>query len=154
MRHAIESRERKLDKFFARARTTDDDELKSDLARFGAVLVCGYVERCVEVIILDRLSTRAQPIVLHFIKSHFKKGTNYDCEAICQLLIRFDPDWETAFRSLLKNNDQWLTSLSSAYALRNSIAHGGDSNTGISGIEAFYRDSKDVVAALIEATKN
>ncbi len=59
MRHAITSRERKLDDFFVRANKLTDDELKSDLARLGAVLVCGYVERCVEVIILDRLTTKA-----------------------------------------------------------------------------------------------
>lgn len=154
MRHAIESRERKLDQFFARAKDVGDDELKSDLARLGAVLVCGYVERCVEVIILDRLTTKAQPKVLQFIKSHFKKGTNYDCEAICQLLIRFDQNWETAFRSRISKNDQWLTSLASAYNLRNSIAHGGDGNKGLAGVEALYMDCKNIVMALAEATKD
>ncbi|WP_162419825.1 HEPN domain-containing protein [Microvirga brassicacearum] len=154
MQHAIESRERKLDAFFARAMSAGNDELKSDLARFGAVLVCGYVERCVEVIILHRLTTRAQPRVLLFIRSHFKKGTNYDCEAICQLLIRFDQNWETAFRSTISRNDQWSSSLASAYALRNSIAHGGDGNKGLPGVEALYTDCKNIVVALVEATNN
>ena len=99
MRHAIKNRERKLDEFFLRAENVTDDELKSDLARFGAVLVCGYIERCVEIIVLERLTPRAQPRVLQFIKGHFKRGTNYDCEAICQLLTRFDQHWENKFRS-------------------------------------------------------
>jgi hypothetical protein len=154
MRHAIDSRERKLDAFFARAKHTGDDELKSDLARLGAVLVCGYVERCVEIIILGRLSTRAQPKVLNFVKSHFKMGANYDCEAICQLLTRFDRDWETEFRLSITAHEQWSTSLSSAYALRNSIAHGGDGTQGLTGIEAFYTDSKNIVSALIDATND
>lgn len=154
MRHAIESRERKLDEFFARAKGAGDDELKSDLARFGTVLVCGYVERCVEVVILNRLTKKAQPRVLDFIKSHFKKGTNYDCEAICQLLMRFDPKWEATFRSMIDKNDQWSMSLASAYSLRNSIAHGGDGNKGLLGVEALYNDCKNIVVALMEATKN
>lgn len=154
MRHAIESREQKLDAFFTRAKKVSDDELKSDLARLGAVLVCGYVERCVEVVVLDRLTTKAQPRVLQFIKSHFQKGTNYDCEAICQLLIRFDQSWETAFRSKISKNDQWSTSLVSAYSLRNSIAHGGDGNRGLLGVEALYKNCKNIVVALVEATKN
>lgn len=153
MRYAIASRERKLDDFFARANKLNDDELKSDLARLGAVLVCGYVERCVEVIILDRLTNKAQPRVLQFIKSHFKKGTNYDCEAICQLLIRFDQSWEASFRSSIDKNDQWISSLTSAYTLRNSIAHGGDGNKGLAGVEALYADCKKIVSYLIEATK-
>lgn len=154
MWHEIGNRERKLDAFFARAKKVGDDELKSDLARLGAVLVCGYVERCVEVVILNRLTTRAQPRVLQFIKSYFKKGTNYDCEAICHLLIRFDQGWETAFRSKIGKNDQWSTSLASAYNLRNSIAHGGDGNSALQGVETLYKDCKNIVVALIEATKN
>lgn len=154
MQHSIDSRQRKLDTFFARARSVKDDELKSDMARFGVVLVCGYVERCVEVIMLDRLTSRAQPRVLQFIKTYFKKGTNYDCEAICQLLIRFDQGWSNAFRTTIEANDGWEASLTSAYALRNSIAHGGDGNKGLPGVESFYTDCKSIVAALIEATKN
>lgn len=154
MQLAIGSRERKLDAFFARAKHAGDEEVASDLARLGIVLVCGYVERCVEVIILNRLATRAQPRVLQFIKSHFKKGTNYDCEAICQLLIRFDQDWEKTFRLMISNNDHWSTSLASAYNLRNSIAHGGDGNKGLLGVETLYTDCKRIVVALIEATKN
>jgi len=154
MQHSIEGRERKLDTFFARAKAVKDDELKSDMARFGILLVCGYVERCVEVIILHRLTTRAQPRVLQFIKTHFKKGTNYDCEAICQLLIRFDQAWSNDFRSTIDANEGWEASLTSAYALRNSIAHGGDGNKGLPGVEAFYVDCKNIVAALIAATNN
>ena len=151
--YAIESRERKLDAFFARARAVKDDELKSDMARFGIVLVCGYVERSVEVIILERLTNRAQPRVLSFIKTHFKRGTNYDCEAICQLLVRFEQDWSNAFRLEIDAHEDWESSLTSAYALRNSIAHGGDGNKGLPGVEVFYGDCKMIIAALLEATE-
>jgi hypothetical protein len=153
MRHSIESRERKLDRFFARARAVNDDELRSDLARYGVVLVCGYVERCVEVIMLERLSQKAHPRVIHFLKGHFKKGTNYDCEAICQLLIRFDQGWESSFRDLINSNEEWASSLSSAYSIRNSIAHGGDGNKGLAGVEAFYLDCKNIVNSLVKATE-
>lgn len=153
MRHLLESRERKLDEFFARAKASKDAELQADLARFGAVLVCGYVERCVEVVILERLTSRAQPRVLQFIKSHFKRGTNYDCEAISQLLIRFDDNWSTSFREFIAKNDQLSSSLASAYALRNSIAHGGDGNKGLRGVEQLYNDCKQIVVTLIEVTK-
>jgi cellulose biosynthesis protein BcsQ len=154
MRHAIESRERKLDAFFDRAkRQVEADEIISDLAKLGAVLACGYVERCVEVIVLERLSNKAHDRVLNFIRSFFKRGVNYDCEAICQLLIRFDPQWESEFRKLLNNNDQWTSSLSSLYALRNSIAHGGDQNSGLSGVKSHYEDCKHIIQALIKATR-
>lgn len=154
MQHAINSRERKLDDFFRRAKKqTVDEEVTSDLARLGAVLACGYIERCVEVIILERLTARAHERVLKFIKTHFKKGTNYDCEAISQLLERFDVGWAKKFRSDLAKNEQLATSLSSLYVLRNSIAHGGDQNRGLAGVEALYEDCKSIVMVLVDATK-
>lgn len=152
MKLAIESRERKLDDFFARAKKCVDVEMASDLARLGAVLCCGYVERCVEVIIIERLKVKAQDRVLQFIKAHFKRGTNYDCEAIAQLLVRFDGNWEFRFREKMKKNDQWVSSLSSLYALRNSIAHGGDMNRGLTGVISLFGDCKLVVKALVDAT--
>ena len=154
MQHAIDSRERKLDAFFKRAKKqAADDEITSDMARLGAVLACGYIERCVEVIILERLTKRAHARVLKFVKSHFKKGTNYDCEAICQLLERFESGWADSFRSQISKNEQWASSLSSLYVLRNSIAHGGDQNRGLAGVETLYEDCKVIVKALVEATR-
>lgn len=154
MKHAIDSRERKLDDYFTRAKKRlAEEELASDLARLGAVLACGYVERCVEIIILERLSFRAQERVLKFVRGHFKKGTNYDCEAIGQLLERFDTDWANKFRAILHGNEEWETSLTSLYALRNSIAHGGEQNRSLTGVEALYHNCKYIVIALVDATK-
>lgn len=151
--YAIESRKKKLDSFFVRASSVKDDELKSDLAKFGIVLICGYVERCVEIVILERLTSRAHPRVIAFVQSHFKRGNNYDCEAICQLLVRFDNEWSEAFRKIVVENDEWASSLSSAYYLRNSIAHGGTANKGLVGVMQYYDVCKNIIEALIESTK-
>lgn len=154
MKLAIESRERRLDAFFARAKKfPTDDEVASDLAKLGAVLACGYIERCVEVVILDRISHRAHARVVGFIKTHFKKGTNYDCEAINQLLERFEKSWADKFRAEIAKNEQWTSSLSSLYSLRNSIAHGGDQNRSLIGVETLYNEVKFVVKILVESTK-
>jgi hypothetical protein len=150
----LESRIRKLDKFFERAKAkTLDDEIRSDLARHGAVLVCGFIERSVEVIILERLSNKAHPRVLNFLKSHFKRGTNYDCEPIFQLLERFDTRWSQRFRKFLTENPSLAEQITSAYSLRNSIAHGGDANRGIAGVIELYDAAKKLVDGLIQATE-
>lgn len=154
MQHAISSRERKLDSFFLRASAKDiSEEIQSDLAKFGAILVCGYVERCVETIILERLSNRAHPRITKFIQSFFKAGRNYDCEAICQLLERFDDTWSKSFRRFLSENDQLVTAISSAYAIRNPIAHGGDANRGLAGVKELYNASKATIVGLMESTQ-
>jgi hypothetical protein len=153
VRHAIDSRKRKLDNFFKRADDRSlEEEMVSDLSKFGAVLICGYVEKCVEVIVLERLKSRAHPRVMAFLKSHFRRGTNYDCKTIVQLLNRFDPDWAERFQFYCAENDKHAESLDSAYALRNSIAHGGDANRGLTGIRELYSSAQAIIDALIDAT--
>jgi hypothetical protein len=154
MRHAIDSRIRKLDAFFVRAAALGiEDEIRADLARYAAVLVAGFIERSVEVIVLDRLSHRAHPRVMKFITAWFRKGTNYDCEAITQLLDRFDLQWGDRFRAFLGNNSRYADSVTSIYTLRNSVAHGGDQNRGLAGVETLYVDCKEVVEGLVLATR-
>ena len=153
MRLAIDSRKRQLETFFRRAGAAQTpEEMQSDLAKFGAVLVCGFVERCVELVVLERLSNRAHPRITQFIKSVFKRGTNYDCEAICQLLERFELKWSRDFRVFMHANDELVQSMNSAYTLRNSIAHGGDANRGLVGVKQLFSAALLVVEALILAT--
>ncbi len=154
MRQAIDSRIRSLDAFFVRAADPDiTDQIRADLARYAAVLVCGFIERSVEVIILERLSRRAHPRVIRFVAAWFKKGTNYDCEAICQLFERFDLTWGQRFRQYMATNNGPVESVESVYTLRNSVAHGGDQNRGLAGVKLLYEDSKKVVDAMILATR-
>lgn len=154
MNPSIENRKRQLDAFFHRATTTQmTDESRSDLAKYGAVLVCGFIERCVELVVLERLTQLAHPRVIKFVKSHFKRGTNYECEPICQLLERFDADWASGFRIFVENNRRLEEQVSSAYTLRNSIAHGGDANRGLNGVRELYDAAKAVVDGLVAATR-
>jgi hypothetical protein len=153
VRHSIDLRKRKLDTFFKRVEDRNlDEQLVADLSRFGAVLICGFVEKCVEVVVLERLKNRAHPRVITFLKSHFRRGTNYDCKAIEQLLIRFDPEWAERFQTFCSQNEAHAEALDSAYALRNSIAHGGDGNRGLNGIKQLYSSAQEIVEALIWAT--
>jgi hypothetical protein len=151
--YAIETRKQQLDAYFRRA---DDsaipDEVRSDLAKHGIVLVCGFVERSVETVIMEKIAPRAHPRVQSFIRGYFKIGTNYNCEAIAQLLERFDVKWGEKFRSFLKTRDDVVEALRSAYDLRNSIAHGGTGNRGLRGVQDLYASAKEVVDAMEVAT--
>jgi len=150
---AIESRKRQLDAFFARALDPKlTEEIQSDLAKHGTILICGFIERSVELVIMNHVTTRAHPRVASFVKGHFRRGTNYDCEAIAQLLDRFDPRWGGKFRSFKDARDDIVQSINSAYTLRNSIAHGGTENRGLRGVVDLYRAAQEAVDALLSAT--
>jgi RiboL-PSP-HEPN len=150
----VESRERKIDAFFERVKRSNlDEETTSDLSKFAVVMICGYIERSVELVIVERISKRAQPAVVSFVKSYFKRGTNYDCEPIRQLLERFDKKWAEKFEEFLSKNGSVRESIGSAYTLRNSIAHGGEASRGLQGVLAIFVDAKCLVKALIDSTK-
>jgi hypothetical protein len=83
--HAVETRKQQLDAYFRRASDSAiSDEIRSDLAKHGIVLVCGFVERSVETVIMEKIARRAHPRVQSFVRGYFKIGTNYNCEAIAQ----------------------------------------------------------------------
>jgi len=83
--------------------------------------------------------------VTPFLRAYFKRGTNYDCEQISQLLYRFDTDWGRAFEAYIDANGQISESISSCYAVRNSVAHGGWQSLGPRILRQYYDASFDLV---------
>lgn len=151
---AVEARKRQLETYFIRALDPAiPEEVRADLAKHGTILVCGFVERSVELIVIEKIRKLAHPRVENFIRSHFKFGRNYDCEAIVQLLERFDSKWGLNFRDFLKSRDDLVQAILSAYGLRNSIAHGGTGNRGIYGVKELFAAAVSIIEGLDAAMK-
>ncbi|WP_152473908.1 HEPN domain-containing protein [Roseovarius sp. THAF9] len=151
--YAIEQRFRKLEAQIALACDIQDDEIAANMRRFGSVLICGFVERSIEVIVLERLRNRAHPKVINFVKSHFKKGTNYNCEAIATLLERFEVNWRDEFKKFMEESEKEVEALASTYSVRNSVAHGGDSGITATTLRERCEDAKKIVDAVLVATR-
>ena len=123
---AVESRFHDVERLVLAAQAKGlDPEVAAYYCKLGCVMICGAVERSVEILITERVGGRSAPQVTSFLKSYFRRGTNYDCEAIMALLYRFDSNWGHNFRAFVIQNDKIKGSVSSCYAIRNSIAHGG-----------------------------
>lgn len=127
--------------------------VQAHLYRFGTVLVCGYVERSVEIIMIERLTKKAQPQVLNFIRSHFKRGQNLNTGAVSDLLNRFDADWYRKFEAFLASNESVKVGISSCYGLRNTIAHGGTATVTQKRLSELLDAAKKMVDAIVDATK-
>jgi hypothetical protein len=111
-------------------------------------MVCGAIERSVEILITDRVGSRSAPQVKSFLKAFFQRGTNYDCDQIITLLYRFDTDWGHAFRAFVETNDRIKTAISSCYSVRNSIAHGGGQSIGPAALKQYFDGAFDLIAHL------
>ena len=140
---------------FVHASCKDDvpEKVQGQLFRFGSVLVCGCIERSIEIIIIERLRHRAHERVLNFVRSHFKSGRNFDCKAIQELLGRFDRNWAKKFEVFLKDNPDMSERISSCYSVRNSVAHGGASSMGSKTLREMIEVCHRLVDGVIEATK-
>jgi len=148
MSFEIEQRFKILNELIVAASSKDlDEKTASYICRLGSVQICGNLERCIEIIIVSRLD-RSPAQVRNFLKRYFERGTNYDCERICQLLYRFDSSWGHSFEEFLKHNESIKESISSCYAVRNQVAHGGSQSLGPSILRQYYDASFSLVAEI------
>jgi hypothetical protein len=91
-----------LEKLIVAARAKGlDEQTASYFCKLGSVLICGNLERCIELILSERIASKSPPQVMSFLKAYFKRGTNYDCDQIGQLLHRFDAAWGRDFEDFV-----------------------------------------------------
>lgn len=153
MRLAIDSRESALHAFIARCSQSDvPEDIQASMRVFGVVQLCGYIERSVEVIILARLEKRAHPRLIEFVKSYFKKGTNFRCSVIKSFLERFDTGWARKYQDFIDANDDVLELVNSAYTLRNLAAHGNSTDVSDRRLKDLFDGAKRAVQAVIDST--
>lgn len=149
MSFVIDQRFTGLEKLIDAASEKGLDPLtQSNLCKLGSVMICGNLERCVEHLVIERIGKRSVVQTTSFLKAYFKRGTNYDCDSILQLLFRFDPVWGREFEEFVKNHLDIKDGVSSCYAIRNSVAHGGGGNLGYRDLRQYYEASFYVVIKL------
>ena len=154
MKLAIESRLKSLRSFTERIESDDvPEDIRGSLYRFSAVRLCGHLEQCVQIIILERLSGRGHPKLLNFVKSHFKKGQNLKCGDIIQLLYRFDSEWGANLKGFIDSRPDIDDAISSAYGIRNPIAHGAQASLGWKRLQELQYLVEELVDGIIDATQ-
>jgi hypothetical protein len=149
LQFVIEQRFAELEKLVVAVQARGlDEQVASYLCKLGSVLVCGNLEKCVEHLLIEKVGGESQPRVTNFLKTHFRMGRNYDCENILQLMFRFDSDWGRKFEKFVEENSRIKEGVSSCYAVRNSVAHGGGNSFGPSALKQYYDATLTLVAEL------
>lgn len=154
MSFEIEQRFKVLEELIVTAADRNlEDRMASHICRLGSVLICGNLERCIEIILIARLAERSPKQIGNFLRRYFVRGTNYDCERISQLLYQFDASWGHTFEAFIRTNDHVKESVASCYAVRNSVAHGGPQSLGHRILRQYFDASFKVVVKLEEAVR-
>lgn len=149
MNFSVENRFKAVEKVVKSANERGlDEEVASYFCKLGSVLVCGAIERSIEVLVHERICSRSAPQVTPFIKHYFKRGTNYTCDEILSLLSRFDNNWGREFEVYLSQNERIKSSVNSCYSIRNSVAHGGSLSLGPVILRQYFDDAFTMVCKI------
>lgn len=132
----------------AKALSSSDPQSAPYLCQLASIQICGNIERCVELLILERFDKKVPHQIPEFLKRHFLRGTNYDCDAIHDLLCRFDGAWGKKFDTFVQANSSIRIQISACYGIRNVLAHGGGQGLGYKQVQDYFDASKRLVAEL------
>src|SRR6266852_4659994 len=98
MNHRLYSEKQKLDQLFARLKHfVGDEELAAHWSRYLCVLLSGFIENILRVLVTDYARDKAHPNVSNFVAKQISSTTNLNEEKIEQLLGSFSQSWRDSF---------------------------------------------------------
>jgi len=143
----------RIDHLFKKADSIDDDELRSDLARYICVLASGYLEASCRDIFGNFAKKQSSPAVYRFVAQHLAQYYNLKTEKCIQLASSFDPD----SRRKIEQHDEFerlKAAVDSIVANRNNIAHGRDTGISLATIRDYYKDAKRFIKLIMMIIDN
>lgn len=119
-------------------------EIAARLTHLTCVRISGFVEKAMEDIFYTYATQRsgASPLASYVAKT-VNRGRNLRHEPLCQLLGRFDKDWEKSLRAFI--SDDRKAALNGVVDGRNKIAHGESVGFGTVQLRDWFRYVTEVV---------
>lgn len=138
----------KLDGIFISSGKIDDDEIKSHISRYLCVLVSGYLEEAIKIIIRDYSSNKSHTNISNYINSSTSHITNLKFNNICTFLNQFNSEWKESLDNRVSDAER--DAIDSLVANRHLIAHGHDVGVSYVRINDWYKNTKSVVNKINE----
>jgi hypothetical protein len=152
MTPSIVSHRHRIDNLFTKAATITDRAEQAEWAKYLCVLVSGYIEESLRVLLDQYTRTRATPVIQNFVWGEIKDITNCKTSKIASVLQRFNLTWESDFLTGIQARsrvvDEIKNSVDSVIANRHQIAHGKNIGLGYVAISTYYDNVKKAVEIL------
>ena len=135
-----------LDATFKRIDTIDSGiiELQSDFAKYLCVLVSGYVETAVAVIVQEHAINNGSATLQRFVELKTNRFTNANSNKIINFLGSFDEKWQEEINAFL-DEDNRRTAIDNIIGNRHKIAHGRDCHVTYVQVCGYYKKVQAVV---------
>jgi len=152
MNPLILSHIQRIDNSFSKISNISDPATQSEWARYLCVLVSGFIEQSLRVLLTEYSDRNSAPYVRNFISEEIRRLTNCKTSKIEEILRKFHSRWAEDFTTQISDagvsENEIKDSIDSVVAIRHAIAHG--KNTGISyiTISKYYSNAKAAVNIL------
>jgi hypothetical protein len=130
------SHKQRLDYLFQQVSGIADEEMKSHWARYLCVLVAGFIENSLRIMLVKYAAAKSHPNVANYVNNKIKNITNLNNEKLKQLLGSFNSDWG----KIIEDNvlDDQREAIDSILANRHQIAHGQPVGITYARVNQYY----------------
>lgn len=126
----------KIEYLFILAAEIEDEESKSHWCRYICVLLCGFIENSVKIMIRNYVKKLSHTTVSNYVGTSIKNITNINDEKLKQIVGSFHKEWREKLEEML--SDEHKEAFDSVYANRNRIAHGKDVTITYHRLKPYY----------------
>jgi hypothetical protein len=152
MTPSILSHMQRIDFLFRKAASVADKAEQAEWAKYLCILVSGFIEESLRVLLEEYTRKRATPVIQNFVSGEIKDITNCKTSKIAVVLQRFNPKWENDFLSEIQAksrvDDEIKNSVDSVITNRHQIAHGKNIGLRYATISTYYNNVKKAVEIL------
>jgi hypothetical protein len=124
-------------------------DMMSNISKYIAVLVSGYLEQAIKEIFIKYALAGARPQVSNYIQKSWPTSKNMHTRNIADILQQFDTTWEVAFLAWLEQDETRKKDINSIVQWRNSIAHGNETHTLGVTINSVYDAFKTIQSLVL-----
>lgn len=152
MNPSILSHRQRIDTLFGKVASVADPAAQAEWSKYLCVLVSGFIEESLRVLLEEYTLTHASPVIRAFVSREVKEITNCKTSKIISILQRFDPKWESDFLDQIQARsriiDEIKNSLDSVVSNRHLIAHGKNVGLRYTTVATYYTNVKRAVETM------
>ena len=125
---------------------TEDYELLSHWSRYLCVLVSGYLEESIRILLREYSKTKSTPYVANYVETKLNSFCNPKMGIILGLTGAFSQEWQKNIETAVKGEIK--SSVDSIVDIRHKIAHGKNVGITPSILKNYYRNAKKLIRLL------
>ena len=115
-----------------------DYETQSQWARYLSVLVYGYLERSIRILLINYCEKKAPPYVANYAERNLRRFQNAKLGKIFDMMGSFSPLWVAELER--NTTEEMKAAIESVVNLRHKIAHGENVGITYAGIKKYYQE--------------